>query len=134
MGILVILTYPNNHAMLIKTTSAIPEITAGDDTLLRVILHPDNEPLPIGYSLAHARLKPGKVSYPHTLKSTEVYYILEGEGMMHIDDETSMVYPGQSVFIPAYSRQFIENRGVGDLVFLCIVNPAWRCEDVIILD
>ncbi|GAB1374286.1 cupin domain-containing protein [Bacteroidales bacterium] len=115
--------------MIIKTTSAIPEITAGDDTLLRVILHPDNEPLPIGYSFAHARLKPGKVSYPHILKSTEVYYILEGEGMMHIDDETSMVYPGQTVFIPANSRQFIENRGEADLIFLCIVNPAWRGED-----
>ena len=71
------------------------------------------------------------LTYPnnHILKSTEVYYILEGEGMMHIDDETSMVYPGQSVFIPANSRQFIENRGEGDLVFLCIVNPAWRSED-----
>ena len=54
--------------------------------------------------------------------------------MMHIDDETSMVYPGQSVFIPANSRQFIENRGEGDLVFLCIVNPAWRSEDEIIID
>lgn len=115
--------------MLIKDIKSIPEFTAGDDTILRVILHPDNEPLPIGYSLAHARVKPGKVSYPHTLKSTEVYYILEGEGLMHIDDESSKVLPGQAVFIPANSRQYIENTGTGDLVFLCIVNPAWRAED-----
>ena len=115
--------------MLIKDINSIPEFTAGDDTILRVILHPDNEPLPIGYSLAHARVKPGKVSYPHTLKSTEVYYILEGEGLMHIDDESSKVLPGQAVFIPANSRQYIENTGTGDLVFLCIVNPAWRAED-----
>lgn len=115
--------------MLIKDINSIPEFTAGDDTILRVILHPDNEPLPIGYSLAHARVKPGKVSYPHTLKSTEVYYILEGEGQMHIDDESSKVLPGQAVFIPANSRQYIENTGTGDLVFLCIVNPAWRADD-----
>lgn len=115
--------------MLIKDINSIPEFTAGDDTILRVILHPDNEPLPIGYSLAHARVKPGKVSYPHTLKSTEVYYILEGEGQMHIDDESSKVLPGQAVFIPANSRQYIENTGTADLVFLCIVNPAWRADD-----
>lgn len=115
--------------MIINDIKSIPEFTAGDDTILRVILHPDNEPLPIGYSLAHARVKPGKVSYPHTLKSTEVYYILEGEGLMHIDDESSKVLPGQAVFIPANSRQYIENTGTGDLVFLCIVNPAWRAED-----
>lgn len=115
--------------MLIKDINSIPEFTAGDDTILRVILHPDNEPLPIGYSLAHARVKPGKVSYPHTLKSTEVYYILEGEGQMHIDDESSMVVPGQAVFIPANSSQYIENTDTADLVFLCIVNPAWRSED-----
>jgi len=115
--------------MLIKDINSIPEFTAGDDTILRVILHPDNEPLPIGYSLAHARVKPGKVSYPHTLKSTEVYYILEGEGQMHIDDESSGVVPGQAVFIPANSSQYIENTGNEDLVFLCIVNPAWRSED-----
>ena len=115
--------------MLIKDIKSIHEFTAGDDTILRVILHPDNEPLPIGYSLAHARVKQGKVSYPHTLKSTEVYYILEGEGLMHIDDESSKVLPGQAVFIPANSRQYIENTGTGDLVFLCIVNPAWRAED-----
>ncbi|MHC1689823.1 MAG: cupin domain-containing protein [Bacteroidales bacterium] len=118
--------------MLIKDINSIPEFTAGDDTILRVILHPDNEPLPVGYSLAHARVKPGKVSYPHTLKSTEVYYILEGEGLMHIDDESSKATPGQAVFIPANSRQYIENTGTGDLVFLCIVNPAWRAEDEVI--
>ena len=115
--------------MLIKDIKSIPEFTAGDDTILRVILHPDNEPLPIGYSLAHARVKPGKVSYPHTLKSTEVYYILEGEGQMHIDDESSGVVPGQAVFIPANSSQYIENTGNEDLVFLCIVNPAWKSGD-----
>jgi mannose-6-phosphate isomerase-like protein (cupin superfamily) len=118
--------------MIIKDINSIPEFTAGDDTILRVILHPDNEPLPIGYSLAHARVKPGKVSYPHNLKSTEVYFILEGEGLMHIDDEASKVTPGQAVFIPANSRQYIENKGTGDLVFLCIVNPAWRAEDEVI--
>ena len=115
--------------MFIKDINSIPEFTAGDDTILRVILHPDNEPLPIGYSLAHARVETGKVSYPHTLKSTEVYYILEGEGQMHIDDESSKVLPGQAVFIPANSCQYIENTGSADLVFLCIVNPAWKSED-----
>jgi len=39
------------------------------------------------------------------------------------------VVPGQAVFIPANSSQYIENTGNEDLVFLCIVNPAWKSGD-----
>jgi mannose-6-phosphate isomerase-like protein (cupin superfamily) len=48
---------------------------------------------------------------------------------MHIDDETEKVFPGQAVYIPPESRQFIHNSGNSDLKFLCIVDPAWRKED-----
>jgi mannose-6-phosphate isomerase-like protein (cupin superfamily) len=48
---------------------------------------------------------------------------------MHIDDETEKVSPGQAVYIPPDARQFINNSGLSDLKFLCIVDPAWRKED-----
>ena len=115
--------------MLIVDLQNCQEIIAGDHTILREVLHPDKGGLKIRYSLAYATLKPGETSRPHTLKTSEVYYILEGEGVMHVEDESARVRPGQSVYIPPNSRQFIANPGNSELKFLCIVDPAWRRED-----
>lgn len=115
--------------MLIKDLKNCEEFIAGDNTILRELLHPDKEKLMLRYSLAHAVLKPGKISQPHRLKTSEVYFILEGEGMMHIEDEVEKVVPGQAVYIPPHARQFIQNTGESDLKFICIVDPAWRAED-----
>lgn len=52
--------------------------------MLRELLHPDKANLQLRYSLAHAVLKPGLASQPHILNSSEVYYILDGEGTMHL--------------------------------------------------
>ena len=48
---------------------------------------------------------------------------------MSIDGETARVRPGQAIYIPPHAVQFIRNTGSVDLVFLCIVDPAWRVED-----
>ncbi len=115
--------------MFIKPLANCEEFTAGDNTILRELLHPDKADLNLRYSLAHAKLAPGKTSQPHSLKTSEMYYILEGRGIMHINDETAEVEPNQAIYIPPYAKQCIENIGDTDLVFLCIVDPAWRIED-----
>lgn len=112
--------------MLIKDLDSCDQIIAGDNTILRELLHPDKADVQIHYSLAHAVLNPGHSSLPHRLKTSEVYYILEGKGIMHVDDESSKVYSGQAIYIPPNSTQYIENAGSSDLKFLCIVDPAWR--------
>ena len=119
--------------MLIKNLAKCEEIIAGDDTLLRELLNPLKESLKLRYSLAHALVKPGQMTSPHRLRSSEVYYILEGEGEMYIDNESRSVGPGLVVYIPPQSIQYISNIGTTDLVFLCIVDPAWRAEDEEIL-
>ena len=115
--------------MLVQKLSACAEFIAGDSTYLRELLHPDKQPLALRYSLAHATLPVGQTSLPHSLKTSEVYYILSGSGEMHIDGETQMVEPGDAVYIPPNARQFIYNCGSEPLVFICIVDPAWRQED-----
>lgn len=114
--------------MLVSSLSDCPEFVAGDGTLLRELLHPDKQPVIIGYSLAHARLAPGEVSLKHRLKSNEVYYVLQGRGRMHIDAQECLVKPGDAVYIPPGAQQHIESLGPGELAFLCIVDPAWRAE------
>jgi mannose-6-phosphate isomerase-like protein (cupin superfamily) len=115
--------------MFVKDYKDCEEFVAGDNTILRELLHPDKADLKLRYSLAHARVKPGKSSYRHKLKTSEIYYILEGEGVMHIAGESKKVGPHQAVYIPPHATQHIENTGNCDLTFLCIVDPAWREED-----
>lgn len=101
-----------------------------DGTLLCELLHPQREGLKMNFSLAHAILKPGEASLPHRLKkSTEVYYIIEGEAIMHINDERRRVKAGDAIFIPPKAVQYIRNIGDSILSFLCIVSPPWQKED-----
>jgi len=115
--------------MYIKELKDCIEFIAGDNCHLREILHPDKEDLSLRYSLAHAVVKPGDTTWLHRLRTSEVYFILEGEGIMHIDGKSSPVKKGSTVYIPPNASQNITNSGTGDLIFICIVDPAWRMED-----
>lgn len=115
--------------MFVKNFSHCPEFTAGDNSILREFLHPAKENIAIRYSLAHATVKKKQTTKPHRLKKSEVYYILEGKGIMHVNNESAAVFSGCIVYIPPDSVQYIENTGYCDLKFLCIVDPAWRIQD-----
>ena len=115
--------------MAVRRLSDRVEFIAGDGSVLRELLHPDKEPLALRYSLAHATVPAGHKTTPHSLRSSEIYYILSGQGRMHIDEATYDVGPDCTVNIRPGAIQFIENTGSGDLQFLCIVDPAWRKED-----
>ncbi|MDO8494588.1 MAG: cupin domain-containing protein [Deltaproteobacteria bacterium] len=119
--------------MYIRDLHESDEIIAGDKTILRELLHPAKADLKLRYSLAHALVKPGHASQPHRLKTSEVYYILDGQGMIHINDETAAVRPGQAIYIPPNATQYLQNTGTAELKFLVIVDPAWRLEDEKIL-
>ena len=120
--------------MLLKHLSDCREFIAGDGSILRELLHPERTASEIRYSLAHARVLAGQRTKPHKLKSSEVYYVTEGQGLMHVDEETLEVGPACAIYIPPHSTQYIENTGDSDLKFLCIVDPAWREEDEEVLD
>lgn len=118
--------------MLIRNLSECDEFIAGDESILRELLHPARQDILARYSLAHATVKPGQKTKPHILQSSEVYYILEGKGIMHINKESKGVKPNQAIYIPPDSSQYIENTGKSDLKFLCIVDPAWTEENEMI--
>jgi mannose-6-phosphate isomerase-like protein (cupin superfamily) len=115
--------------MFIRRLKDCKKIISGDKAALREILRPHKRNLKFRYSLAHARVLPGRRTLAHRLKSSEVYYILEGSGLMHIGKESAKVRKGDTVYIPPHQTQYISNTGRKDLVFLCIVDPAWKAED-----
>lgn len=120
--------------MLVKNTEDCEEFVAMDGTRLREILHRKNDDIDLRFSLAYARVGPRDASLPHRLRTTEVYYILKGKGIVHIDGEQREVKEGSAVYIPPGAVQYIENIGDVELEFLCIVDPAWRPEDEEIIE
>jgi mannose-6-phosphate isomerase-like protein (cupin superfamily) len=115
--------------VLTKSLADCTEILAGDKTILRELLHPGRDAATIGYSLAYAKLTQGTASLPHRMKTSEVYYFISGRGRMHVDGKSAAVGATQTVYVPPGALQYVENTGAEDLVFLCIVDPAWRAED-----
>lgn len=112
--------------MFKKSLEEAHEFLAGDKTHLREILHPHKDTsAKIGYSLAHARLTAQTSSLPHRLASSEVYYILGGEGVIHIDTKSVSIKKGDVVYVPPGSLQSVDNTKDDDLIFICIVEPAW---------
>lgn len=118
----------------LKKFESLDKIQGNEGTTIRQIFHPHNTFNGINHSLAHFVLEQGKKSLLHKMKSSETYYILEGEGRIHINDEIFDVQKNDSVFVPPMSKQFIENSGKTELKFLCIVDPPWTQEDEIILE
>jgi len=120
--------------MIIKDLDECESVIAGDGSQLRELLNPLKENLAVRYSLAEARVGPGEATAAHRLRNAEVYYIIAGAGEMRIEDETAAVRSGQAVYIPPGAVQSIHNTGAEDLVFLCLVDPAWRPEDETVLE
>ncbi len=106
------------------------EFIAGDNTFLREILHPNKKDLKLRYSLAWFTVPPNKKTFRHSLKSSEIYYIIPGNGRMHIGDKEFDVGTNDTVYIPPNSTQYIQNKSDREsIIALCIVDPAWKKED-----
>ena len=121
--------------MFVKNLKDCNEFIAVDGCYIRELLHPSKDPVSLPYSLAIARITAGKKSYVHKLKQDEVYYILKGEGHMHIKNEVSKVTAGDVVVITANLPQWIENNGEEELIFAAIVSPPWtKNGDICLVD
>jgi len=118
--------------MLIKKNSEIESVQGNKGIEIKQYFHPHNTLNGISYSLAQFTLEPGKKSRNHKIKSSEIYYILEGEAILKIDMQSYQLGKDDSIYVPLMSEQCIKNIGSVDLRFLCIVDPAWKPEDEII--
>jgi len=120
--------------MSVRKNSEIKSIQGSEGTKIKQYFHPHNTLNGINYSIAQFTLGPGKKSKLHKMSSSEIYYILEGSGDLKIDEDTHHIEKDDSAYVPPNSKQFIENTGTTNLKFLCIVEPAWKVEDEILLE
>jgi mannose-6-phosphate isomerase-like protein (cupin superfamily) len=86
-------------------------------------------------TLAEARLPVGgRTVAHHHLLAEEIYYVLEGRGLMRVGEETREVGPGDAVAIPPGAVHEIMNVGSGVLKFLCCCAPGYEHEDTVLAD
>tara|TARA_B100000029_G_scaffold337862_1_gene330101 strand:- start:387 stop:746 length:360 start_codon:yes stop_codon:yes gene_type:complete len=119
--------------MITRRIQDVEPICADEGTEIKQIYDPQNTQNGIRYSIAQSTLQPGKKSKQHKMKTSEVYFVLEGKGVLHIDDESILVEEHQSIFVPPFSLQYLENTGTKELKVLCIVDPAWRKDNEVLL-
>jgi len=119
--------------MIIKNLTNSKRIAGNEGAMIYDLLNPQNVENVIRYSLAYVILPHRKSTLSHMMKTSEVYYILEGEGVLYINNESNHVKAGDAIFVISGARQHFDNVGSGDLKFLCIVDPAWKKDDETIL-
>ncbi|MDM7943974.1 MAG: cupin domain-containing protein [Hydrogenophaga sp.] len=79
-----------------------------------------------------SRYAPAAYVGEHVHKVQEqVYYVLEGEGMLTLDDTKNLMRPHDYVFVPPGVRHSFTNTGTQGLVFLVITTPASDDEEVL---
>jgi mannose-6-phosphate isomerase-like protein (cupin superfamily) len=113
---------------------SVPAFITKDTSTIRELLAPRNSRI-ARQSLAEASLAPGAATDAHYHPNTEeIYYLLAGEGMMAIEEESQRVVPGDAIAIPPGARHQIRNTGLTDLVFLCCCVPAYTDSDTVMCD
>jgi len=86
-------------------------------------------------SLAEELLPPGHAVTPHYHATTEeIYYILEGTGLMGVGPETSQVGPGDAIFIPRGSIHTLRNTGDAPMRIVLVCGPAFSRDDERFID
>ncbi len=67
---------------------------------------------------AYGVLKPGKVIESHTDPYEEIYYLLQGQGVMTVGDEQQKVTAGDATWLPYGVPHSLANDGDDDCIIL----------------
>ena len=109
------------EAFVTKDGSEIRELLAHRNSCIR------------NQTLAEARLPAGaSTTAHHHVRTEEIYYVLEGRGLMRVGDETREVGPGDAIAIPPGAVHQMANTGTAVLKFLCCCAPGYEHDDTVL--
>lgn len=93
------------------------------------LFHPDSSAVE-GFSVAEAVVEPGQGTEAHRHRlSQEVYYVLEGSGVMRLGEDAFIVACGDAILIPPGTSHSIKNSGADALHILCTCCPPYSHDD-----
>ena len=82
------------------------------------------------YKLKEIIVKPGqRLSYQSHHRRTEIWAIVQGEGVVTLEGQELECYPGRSFFIPKEQRHRIECTGKKSLIFVEVQTGDYFGED-----
>ena len=115
--------------MLIQQRDKAEPFQTKDGSIIRSLLDRTNAPVQ-NQSLAEATLPVGASTQAHYhALAEEFYYVIEGEGLMRIDEDERAVAPGDAILIPSGAVHTLKNTGDGPLRILCCCAPPYAHED-----
>ncbi|UKV13903.1 cupin domain-containing protein [Thalassospiraceae bacterium SW-3-3] len=100
--------YPGHFGSALSKALVAPETTGSQLMDYRISTYQ-----PMGYVERHV----------HKVQE-QVYHILDGEGLMEIDDEKRVVRKNDVIFIAPGTWHSIVNSGLGDLTFIVVTTPV----------
>ena len=106
--------YPGHFGGALSKELAGPETTGSSKVDFRISRY-----APMAYVQEHV----------HKVQE-QVYYVLEGEGILTLDDTRNLMRPHDYVYVPPGVRHSFTNTGTDGLVFLVITTPASDDEEV----
>ena len=84
-------------------------------------------------SLAEEILMPGQAVTPHHHRQIEeIYYVLEGRGVMSVGTEQREVASGDAIFVPRDHRHTLTNTGTEPMRLILACGPAFFYEDEVL--
>lgn len=103
---------------------------AEDRAVARELVSPRNSSAE-RLSIAEIIVPVGVTVTPHHHLMEEIYHIVEGEGVVMVEDATRRVGPGDTVVIAPHEWHNIHNDGEIDIRMLVTCAPAWAPEHLI---
>ncbi len=105
-----------------------------DGSEIKELMHPATQGNK-AQSLAEATVKRGQQTHLHQHHySEELYYIMNGKGLMKLGDDQFEVTAGDTVCIPPGTPHCIKNIGTDALRILCMCSPAYSHNDTELLE
>ncbi len=74
-------------------------------------------------------MQPGGVQHIHSHAPEQMYYILEGSGLMTVNSEQRPVQAGDCIFFSAFDRHGLQNTGGTPLRYLSAASPSFNAEE-----
>jgi mannose-6-phosphate isomerase-like protein (cupin superfamily) len=120
--------------MEIIRRSECPPFIAQDGAVIRELCSFRNASVR-NQSVAEATIPPGGYVREHYHRVTEeLYYVLNGRGLMRLDGEIREVGPGDLIVILPGRRHRIDTVGSEPLVMLVTCSPGYTVDDQVMIE
>lgn len=117
---------------IVALHSCEPFVTKDGSTIRELLSHRNSSIRK--QSLAEATIPPGVATQSHYhIVTEEIYYILSGNGIMHLGDRTVSVGPGDAIAIPPGTVHWIINPQSVELKLLCCCAPGYEHDDTVMV-